>query len=204
MTHITGKTIVGVSDYEYIVKKSRFIARAARADTPESAILFLENHRLADANHNCWAYKIGDNYRFHDDGEPGGSAGKPIFHAIENNDFDRVVLLVARYFGGIKLGIGGLVRAYGQTATRCLQASKSHFITKYAVIQISISFEYLNTVYTVFEEFQDIKKPAPEFTEAGVQFLVVIPDTINRLLSDRLVNATSGNASIKIIDTGYQ
>ncbi len=76
------------------------------------------------ATHNCWAYRIGQDYRFNDDGEPGGTAGRPILQAIEGQGVDRVVVVVTRWYGGIKLGAGGLARAYGGTAAECLRLAE--------------------------------------------------------------------------------
>src|SRR5690625_7862489 len=90
---------------------------------------FIEERSVPDARHNCWAYKIGDNYRFSDDGEPGGTAGRPILQAIEGQECDFVAVLVIRWFGGIKLGTGGLVRASGGAAAECLRtAHKQKYI----------------------------------------------------------------------------
>ena len=81
--------------------------------------------RIADptATHNCWAYRIGSEYRFSDDGEPAGTAGRPILAAIDGQGCDQVVVVVTRWYGGIKLGAGGLVRAYGGCAAECLRAA---------------------------------------------------------------------------------
>ncbi len=103
------------------IRKSRFIAHAAPVDSAEQALGWIRQESVADATHNCWAFRVGAVYRFSDDGEPGGSAGKPILAAIDGQDLDRVAVLVVRYFGGIKLGVGGLMRAYGGVAARCLQ-----------------------------------------------------------------------------------
>ncbi|NLJ62757.1 MAG: YigZ family protein, partial [Alcaligenaceae bacterium] len=107
--------------YEEDIKKSRFLAIAAPVQSASDAMAFLEQHSVPDATHNCWAYKIGDEYRFNDDGEPGGTAGRPMLQAIEGQSCDRVVVLVIRWFGGVKLGTGGLVRAYGGVAASCLR-----------------------------------------------------------------------------------
>ena len=77
--------------------------------------------RYPDATHHCWAYRIGPAYRFGDDGEPGGTAGAPILRAIEGQGVDRVMVVVVRFYGGVKLGTGGLARAYGGTAAECLR-----------------------------------------------------------------------------------
>ncbi|MCH8502758.1 MAG: YigZ family protein [Ectothiorhodospiraceae bacterium] len=101
------------------VRKSRFIARAGRVVTREQAMAFLEQsrQRYPDARHHCWAYLLGDpaaasSAAMNDDGEPGGTAGKPILNVIQHKAIGDVMVVVSRYFGGIKLGAGGLVRAY--------------------------------------------------------------------------------------------
>ena len=103
------------------IRKSRFLANAAPVDEPEQALAFLADIGDPLATHNCWAYRIGQQYRFSDDGEPGGTAGRPILQAIEGQGFDRVIVVVTRWYGGIKLGVGGLARAYGGCAAECLR-----------------------------------------------------------------------------------
>ncbi|XP_073226840.1 uncharacterized protein [Cicer arietinum] len=107
--------------FEKDIKKSKFIAIAGSVSDDKSAMSFLSQVRDPKATHNCWAYKVGDQYRSNDDGEPSGTAGKPIYSAISSSGIDRVMVVVIRYFGGIKLGTGGLVRAYGGVASECLK-----------------------------------------------------------------------------------
>lgn len=114
-------TLTAAARHEADIRKSRFLALAAPIDAPEAAQSFLDASRDPQATHNCWAWRFGAQYRFHDDGEPGGTAGRPILQAIESQGYDRVVVLVIRWFGGIKLGTGGLARAYGGTAAECLR-----------------------------------------------------------------------------------
>lgn len=114
-------TLTGVVRHETDIRKSRFLALAAPIDSSEAAQTFLEASRDLQATHNCWAWRLGEQYRFQDDGEPGGTAGRPILQAIDAQGYDRVAVLVIRWFGGIKLGTGGLVRAYGGTAAECLR-----------------------------------------------------------------------------------
>ncbi|GAA0219396.1 IMPACT family protein [Castellaniella daejeonensis] len=114
-------TLTAAARHEADIRKSRFLALAAPIDAPEAAQSFLDASRDPQATHNCWAWRFGALYRFHDDGEPGGTAGRPILQAIESQGYDRVVVLVIRWFGGIKLGTGGLARAYGGTAAECLR-----------------------------------------------------------------------------------
>ncbi|MEO7916289.1 MAG: YigZ family protein, partial [Dokdonella sp.] len=115
------ETLAAFAELSQEIRKSRFVARAAAIDTVAAAIAFIESASAADAGHNCWAYRIGDDYRFNDDGEPGGTAGRPILAAIEGQGLDGVAVVVSRWFGGIKLGAGGLMRAYGRCAAECLR-----------------------------------------------------------------------------------
>jgi uncharacterized YigZ family protein len=106
------------------IKKSHFVAIAGPIDDEQSAKAFLATHSDATANHNCWAWRVGQTYRFNDDGEPSGTAGKPILAAIDGQSLDRVAVVVMRWFGGVLLGSGGLIRAYGGTAALCLRAAE--------------------------------------------------------------------------------
>ncbi|QLF91921.1 YigZ family protein [Pseudomonas sp. ABC1] len=114
-------TLAAPCEYQEIIRKSRFLTHAIPVETPEQAQAFIRDISEPGANHNCWAWKIGDLYRFSDDGEPGGTAGRPMLTAIESQDCDRVVVVTTRWFGGIELGTGGLARAYGGSAAKCLQ-----------------------------------------------------------------------------------
>lgn len=122
------RTITTRSRVELKIQASRFIAAAAPAITREDADRFIEEVRKEyfDATHHCFAYRLGtqrDLFRFNDDGEPGGSAGKPILSAIDKRELTETVVVVTRYFGGTKLGVGGLVRAYGASAEKALASA---------------------------------------------------------------------------------
>lgn len=106
---------------EQIIKKSRFLVQALPLTDPQQAPQLLQQLADASANHNCWAWQCGQQYRFSDDGEPAGTAGKPILTAIQQLQCDQLLILVTRWFGGIKLGAGGLIRAYHGVAAHCLQ-----------------------------------------------------------------------------------
>jgi putative IMPACT (imprinted ancient) family translation regulator len=115
------ETLSGPQRHELIVQKSRFLALAAPIASAEAALAVLAECRQTPATHHCWAYRLGDQYRSSDDGEPGGTAGRPILAAIDGAGLDRVVVVVTRWYGGIKLGAGGLVRAYGGVTAECLR-----------------------------------------------------------------------------------
>lgn len=106
---------------ELVVKRSRFIAVAGPAATVRDADAFIVAASEADARHNCWAYRLNEDVsRCSDDGEPQGTAGRPILAAIDRSGLDRVALVVVRYFGGVKLGASVLARTYGAVAAHCL------------------------------------------------------------------------------------
>jgi uncharacterized YigZ family protein len=107
--------------HQVTVRKSRFLAQVAPVADVDAARDFLAGASDDDAGQHCWAWRIGQDYRFDDDHEPAGSAGKPILAAIDGQHLDRIVAVVARWFGGTKLGIGGLMRAYGGTAAECMR-----------------------------------------------------------------------------------
>ena len=116
-------TLAAPARFEQRVRHSRFLAVATSVDAAAAATAWIAAQSDAAASHHCWAYRIGDAYRFSDDGEPAGTAGRPILQAIDGQGLDHVAVLVSRWFGGIKLGAGGLVRAYGGTAAECLRTA---------------------------------------------------------------------------------
>jgi putative IMPACT (imprinted ancient) family translation regulator len=103
-------TLERPTSLEQIVKKSRFLAVAGPIASEQGAKDFIAAHSDPEANHNCWAWRVGQSYRSSDDGEPSGTAGKPILQAIDRLNLDGVAVVVTRWFGGILLGSGGLMR----------------------------------------------------------------------------------------------
>lgn len=146
--------------FEREIKKSKFVAIAAPVFNEHSANSFLSEVRDNRATHNCWAYKIGDQYRSSDDGEPSGTAGKPIYSSIASSDIDRVMVVVIRYFGGIKLGTGGLVRAYGGVASECLKNASTCLVKSQVRMGVEVSFDLIGLLYHQLQSFQaeDIKQ----------------------------------------------
>ena len=131
----------------HAIKKSRFIARIHFARDREQAMQALEQAKrdYPDARHHCWAYQIGPPHSPHlvamsDDGEPGGTAGKPILNVIQHKDIGDLMLIVIRYFGGIKLGAGGLVRAYSQAAQMAFDALKTREHIELDEFQVNCGF----------------------------------------------------------------
>ncbi|KAJ7953530.1 IMPACT family member in pol 5'region [Quillaja saponaria] len=146
--------------FEREIKKSKFIAIAGAISDEKSALSFLSQVRDQRATHNCWAYKVGEQFRSNDDGEPSGTAGKPIQTAIVSSGIDRVMVVVIRYFGGIKLGTGGLVRAYGGVASECLRNAPTCLVKTKVPMGVEVTFDLLGVLYHQLQSFQveDIKQ----------------------------------------------
>lgn len=123
-------TLLDLCEFREEIRKSRFITLAAPITSVEDAVRFFDRHADPAATHNCWAWKLGAQYRSNDDGEPGGTAGRPILAAIEAQDCDQVAVLVIRWYGGIQLGTGGLARAYGGGANKCLQQAPKRVLVQ--------------------------------------------------------------------------
>jgi len=145
------KTLMKRADDEFIVNKSRFIGHAKPVETEEEALAFLAEMRekYADATHNCYAYIIGPNMgvmRYSDDGEPGGTAGMPIIEVMKARGVTNCCVVVTRYFGGILLGAGGLVRAYTQGAVVAINAAQVGVMHPTARYLMDVSYPMLSRV----------------------------------------------------------
>jgi len=128
------------------IKKSRFIGIIMPCSDEDDALIHLKQlyHQYPDASHIAYAYRIktdsGIMYRFHDAGEPAGTAGKPIFQHLDGKDLVNCMVAVIRYFGGVKLGAGGLVRAYGNTAKQVIETAETSPYIDW--VRVSLSFDY--------------------------------------------------------------
>ncbi|XP_072979027.1 uncharacterized protein [Typha angustifolia] len=173
-------------------KKSKFIAIAAPVSDERSAHSFLAEVRDPRATHNCWAYK----FRSNDDGEPSGTAGKPIYSAIVSSGVDMVMVVVIRYFGGIKLGTGGLVRAYGGVALECLKGASTCLVKPKAPIGMEVPFDLLGTVYHQLQFFQveDIKQDY----DTGKDGITMVTFRVEYDKIESLENAINSTCSRKI------
>lgn len=184
-------------EYSEEIKKSRFTVKATPIETVDEAMAFLDSVREPPANHNCWAYRVGANYRFSDDGEPSGTAGKPIYNAIERLNLDNLLVVVVRYFGGIKLGAGGLIRAYGGTAARCLQqAEKQPLIARFPV-QLLVPFEELGRIYPLLDLYR-ADKLSEQYTDNGVVLELSVPEPQIKDFRQAVADAGRGRINFHI------
>lgn len=184
-------TLAGFCEYREEIRKSRFITFAAPISSPTEAQAFIEQHSDLNASHNCWAWKLGDQYRSSDDGEPGGTAGRPILAAIEAQACDQVAVLVIRWYGGIQLGTGGLARAYGGGANKCLHnAEKVELITRVA-LRCTCGFAELALVKLRVAECGGLVN-AESFTANGVELRVAVGETQIETLQKQLADLSRG------------
>lgn len=192
-------TLVAPVAFVQDIKKSRFIGQAAPISSEEDAKAFLTKVSDPAANHNCWAWRLGQAYRFSDDGEPSGTAGKPILQAIDGQDLDGVIVVVTRFFGGILLGSGGLVRAYGGTAAQMLRAAQKREIIPMVSGLCAVSFSDLALVKSRLTAIPHLVLDE-NFTADGVDLTVTLrqgdEDQAIRLVRD----LTSGRSKLIIPD----
>lgn len=152
---------------------------------------FFEQHSVLEATHNCWAYKIDNEYRFNDDGEPGGTAGRPILQAIEGRQCDQVAVLVVRWFGGVKLGPGGLIRAYGGTAAQCLRLAELTELVDQVRIACHCQFADMAILQSRLSMFQATIEQE-RFDEQGVHWTLAIPRHLATDFITNFINLTRG------------
>jgi uncharacterized YigZ family protein len=179
------------------VKHSRFLAQAAPVDSADAALAFLREIGDPAATHNCWAYRIGDEYRSNDDGEPSGTAGRPILAAIDGQGVDRVMVVVTRWYGGIKLGAGGLVRAYGGAAAECLRLAPREPLVAQATLELACPFDDLGHVHAALAAHQATKQDEG-FDETGARLLVQLRADRVDALKSQLRDATRNR--VRVID----
>lgn len=145
---------------EIIINKSRFIGILLPVDNIEDINNILNNikNEYKDATHYCYAYIIDNTKRFNDDGEPGGTAGMPILNVIEQNNLNHVLIVVVRYFGGIKLGAGGLVRAYSKISSECIKQAKLAILEDGYLVSIKLNYNNIKDVDNLLKNEKIIDK----------------------------------------------
>ena len=197
------QTLDAPAEHREDVKGSVFLAFADRADAPEAALDCLHGlaRRHADATHLCWAYRIGPSYRFADAGEPSGTAGQPIYRAIEGQTLDHVVVAVVRYFGGTKLGAGGLARAYGGAAAEVLRRAPKRTEWPRRWVDIRVPFTHLGTLYHILDTL-GVKDRSESYDARGVSVRAAIGEDDVERLAVTLRNATRDEGSLALADPG--
>jgi uncharacterized YigZ family protein len=190
-------TVSSSGTAEIEIQKSRFIAYVQRTENEESAVDFIEKIRKKhwNATHNCFAYVIGKNDQWQkadDDGEPSGTAGKPILEIIKKNQLKDTVIVVTRYFGGIKLGAGGLIRAYGKSASAGLKAVGIAERQKYTRIGVEIDYTFLGMLENQLR-LQGYRIEDKIFTDK-IRLIVLEKVGKEEILEQKAIDWTAGQA----------
>lgn len=181
---------------EIIINKSRFITKLIKINNEDEIKIKLDyiKKEYKDATHYCYAYITGNTKRFNDDGEPGGTAGMPILNVLENNNLTNILCVVIRYFGGIKLGAGGLVRAYTKAVTEALNNAKIINLTD--GFSINLEFDY-NKIKIIDNILRDIKINYKEYDENIIYEFLIEKNKFNGIKKE----LENNSINLKIIDS---
>jgi uncharacterized YigZ family protein len=184
------------TSFEQIINRSRFICYLYPANTADEAAELLKQikKRHYDATHHCYAYILGETgatARNNDDGEPAGTAGAVIYEVLKKNELTNTLAIVVRYFGGIKLGAGGLIRAYGGTVAKAIETVNKIKIEKTISLTIEVDYAFYDQIEKNLEPFQ-IEKIFSD----KVIIKLKVPENRNESLTRELTNITGGNIKI--------
>ena len=197
------KTVKGYGEDEFVEKKSRFIGRVWPVETEQEALEKIQQMKKQhyDATHNCWAYVLRDGaMRFSDDGEPGGTAGNPMMQVLQKEQIYNVVCVVTRYFGGVLLGAGGLVRAYTKGAKIAIDAAGKSMKRVWTVLYLPCPYTYYERVKLEVEAFGGIIRDTQFGSEVELEILLAEGQTQGFL--DRITDMTA--ATVEAMETGKE
>lgn len=192
------KTIESRVEARFEEKKSEFIGYLAPVSSEEEACAFIEEIRAMHrkARHNCYAYILNDGGARHsDDGEPQGTAGVPIYEVLQKEGLSGVCCVVTRYFGGVLLGAGGLVRAYTKAAADAVSSAKIKVMALAQRVDISVDYSLYGRMPKIFEEFG--AKVFAESFEDNVKITVFVREQFAQSLADKLVDSCNGNVKVE-------
>ena len=185
---MTNKTIADgeIFNAAYEVNKSKFLAHVRHVETEEAArdFVLMIRKKYFDATHNCSAWMLGergDKQKSNDDGEPGGTAGNPILETIKKNELTNCAIVVTRYFGGIKLGAGGLIRAYSHSAALGIANSKLVRMTTFKKISLTLEYNFLATVENYLRN-KKIRVVNTDYSDVVTQELLLLPEQVETFL----------------------
>lgn len=195
----------GYGEGRYEDRRSKFIGEIFHVETPEDAIAKINEvkAKYRDARHHCYAYIIreGNYMRYSDDGEPQGTAGMPILDVLRREDITNVCCVVTRYFGGVLLGTGGLVRAYTKSAQLGLEAAGINQMSSYCVLLITCPYSLLGVVQNILPE-HDCLVEETDYA-ADVTLTVTLPEGGEAALQEALRDATSASVDVECMETKF-
>ena len=196
------KTLGHYAAEEYIVKKSRFIGYAKPIKTEKEALDFIAeiSKKHWDATHNVYAYSIreGGIKRFSDDGEPQGTAGMPVLNVITQEDVTDCVVVVTRYFGGILLGGGGLVRAYSHSAKLGIDGAEIITLVPWSVCRISCDYSFYGKIETLVRDFGGVMNETDFAEDVTLNFR--IEQGTEHAFDKKLQDVSNGKLTLEIVD----
>ena len=197
------RTIRGTATGEYEEKKSRFIAQLSFADSEEKAVAFLEQVRAANrtARHNVYAYRLreGNRERYSDDGEPAKTAGTPVLETIGHAGVSDVIVVVTRYFGGILLGSGGLIRAYSTGASIAVKAASKAKIVPCGEYQVTLDYPQLGSFQNLLSTVEGEQTDA-QYTDR-IALTVVVPQEQANVFESRVVETFNATVVPQLVGT---
>lgn len=195
----------GYGEGQYEDRKSKFIGEIFHVETPEDAVEKINEvtAKYRDARHHCYAYIIreGNYMRYSDDGEPQGTAGMPILDVLRREDITDVCCVVTRYFGGVLLGTGGLVRAYTKSAQLGLEAAGINRMSSYCVLLITCPYSLLGVVQNILPQHDCVVEETDY--AADVTLTVTLPEGGEAALCDALRDATSASVDVECMETTF-
>lgn len=190
-------SVFGHAEAEYTIKKSRFIASLQEVHDEAEATAFLEQTRKQywDARHNCYAYQLGEKgtlQKSSDDGEPAGTAGRPILEVLKKNGITNTIIVVTRYFGGIKLGASGLIRAYSHCAALGLETAPIADYIPHDILKLRFDYSFVNTIERLLPVYTIIATDR-QFSDT-VCFTLQVPQDQSERFQRNVTNSTNGTA----------
>jgi uncharacterized YigZ family protein len=200
------KTVKQPGMKEIVIKKSRFIGHARPVESEEEALRFIEEIRKQhwSATHNCFAYVVGERsetQKQSDDGEPSGTAGKPILEVIKNRELQNVAVVVTRYFGGIKLGAGGLIRAYTDGAAAAIEAAEPVYRVLHREVTVEVDYSWLGKLENELRNRGVMLKPTQFTDKVTIPCLPLAADAEQFIAW--LTNLTQGRGKITVGEDQY-
>ena len=194
------------AEAELVEKRSRFIGQVKPVETEEEARAFVEQVKKKhyDARHNCWCYRLrdGDVERYSDDGEPQGTAGQPMLNVFQREEVTNVVCVVTRYFGGVLLGAGGLVRAYTQSAKDALDAAGISVVRRWVEAAVPCPYSFFDRVRLEVEAHGGVLGETEYAADVTVHAL--LPEGQVEAFSARMTELTAGGTAVQIMGEAFK
>ncbi len=200
------KTVKQYGEGEIIEKKSRFLGKIKPVESEEEALQYIESlkKKYWDARHNCYAYIIGENaecVRCSDDGEPSQTAGKPMLEVLQNAELRNVVAVVTRYFGGVLLGTGGLVRAYTQATQEALKEAQIATMTQMSIMTIRTDYNAIGKIKYALSQAEIIIQNEEYMADVVVTIAVSLAE--KEQIIKKMTEVTNGRAVMEEIEQVY-